>query len=108
MPADTRTSETDSITARLAERYVHPEPGTRHLRRFDELRAVLRNDTMRQNGAANAPTEKKDPTLASIFFLHGEEHRRRRAAIISFFRSDERRVGNEGDSPCESRWSPYH
>ena len=73
---------TDSITARLAERYVQPNPGTRHLARFDELRAVLRCDAMRQGGASDAPIEKEDPTLASIFFLHGEEHKRRRGAII--------------------------
>src|SRR3546814_19639487 len=24
------------------------------------------------------------------------------------FRSEERRVGKEGVSPCRSRWSPYH
>lgn len=80
-----QAGETDSITARLASRYVFPEPGTRHVRRFDQLRAVLRSDAMRQNGAALSPTEKEDPTLASIFFLHGDEHRRRRGAIISFF-----------------------
>jgi cytochrome P450 len=77
--------ESDSITARLAVRYVHPEPGTRHLRRFEQLRTVLRNDGTRQGGAADAPIEKEDPTRASIFFLHGDEHRRRRGAIIGFF-----------------------
>jgi len=76
---------TDSITARLAERYVQPNPGTRHLTRFNELRTVLRCDAMRQGGASEAPIEKEDPTLASIFFLHGEEHKRRRGAIIGFF-----------------------
>jgi cytochrome P450 len=82
---ETNDIGSDSITVRLAARYVHPEPGTRHLWRFDELRAVLRNDSMRQGGAADAPTEKEDPTRASIFFLYGEEHRRRRGAIIGFF-----------------------
>jgi cytochrome P450 len=76
---------TDSITARLAARYVAPEPGSRHLSRFEQLRSVLRNDAMRQNGASQSPTEKQDPTFASIFFLHGEEHKRRRGAIIGFF-----------------------
>jgi cytochrome P450 len=76
---------TDSKTAHMAARYVVPEPGTRHVDRFSRLRSVLRNETMRQNGASIAPIEKEDPTRASIFFLHGEEHKRRRAAIISFF-----------------------
>ncbi|MCP5401843.1 MAG: cytochrome P450 [Novosphingobium sp.] len=69
----------------MAAAHVFPEPGTRHVRRFEQLRAVLRNDAMRQNGASLSPTEKEDPTLASIFFLHGDEHRRRRGAIIGFF-----------------------
>lgn len=77
--------DTDSITARMAMRHAFPEPGTRHLSRFAQLRTVLRNDSMHQNGAALSPTEKEDPTLASIFFLYGEEHKRRRGAIISFF-----------------------
>jgi len=66
-------------------RHVLPEPGSRHFNRFDQLRAILRNETMRQNGASQSLTEKQDPTLASIFFLHGEEHKRRRGAIIGFF-----------------------
>lgn len=76
---------TDSKTAHAAARFVFPEPGTRHLSRFSQLRTVLRNDAMHQNGAAIAPIEKEDPTRASIFFLHGDEHKRRRGAIISFF-----------------------
>ncbi len=40
---------------------------------------------MLQGGAESAPTNKNDPTKASIFFLHGEAHRTRRAAIIRFF-----------------------
>lgn len=80
-----RQSRTDSKTAGLAERYVTPETGTRHLRQFAQLRAVLRHHGMHQNGATQSLTEKEDPTLASIFFLHGEAHRHRRAAIISFF-----------------------
>jgi cytochrome P450 len=77
--------KTDSKTACRAAREVAPEAGSRHLRQFGQLRAILRNEAMRQNGASAAPTEKKDPTRASIFFLHGEEHRRRRGAITSFF-----------------------
>lgn len=78
-------TDTDSKTAELAARYVAPETGTRHLRRFAQLRTVLRNAVMHQNGAALSLTEKEDPTLASIFFLHGDEHKRRRGAIIGFF-----------------------
>lgn len=76
---------TDSKTASVGARYIAPEAGTRHLRHFAQLRAVLRHQGMHQNGATQSLTEKEDPTLASIFFLHGEAHRHRRAAIISFF-----------------------
>lgn len=75
----------DSKTAQMAARHVEPEAGTRHLRRFAQLRKVLRSEGMHQNGASLSLTEKKDPTLASIFFLHGEAHKRRRGAIIGFF-----------------------
>ncbi|MDG2005087.1 MAG: cytochrome P450 [Novosphingobium sp.] len=77
--------ETDSKTASMAAVKVVPAPNSRLLRRFAQLRQVLRDTTMRQAGAASAPTNKKDPTRASIFFLHGEAHRSRRAAIIRFF-----------------------
>src|SRR3546814_8851153 len=30
------------------------------------------------------------------------------AALLSFIRSEERRVGKECVSTCRSRWSPYH
>lgn len=77
--------QTDSKTAGMALRYVHPEANSHHFNRFDQLRAALRNETMRQNGASQSLTEKEDPMRASIFFLHGEEHKKRRGAIISFF-----------------------
>lgn len=76
---------TDSKTAHMASRYVDAEPQTRHETTFDGLRTALRQEAMHQNGASMSLTEKEDPTLASIFFLHGEEHRRRRGAITSFF-----------------------
>lgn len=76
---------TDSITARMAARYVAPEPGTVHVQKFADLRGVLRTESMHQNGAGDGPTEKEDPARASIFFLHGAEHKRRRGAIIGFF-----------------------
>jgi cytochrome P450 len=75
----------DSKTAKAAARYVRPEAGSHHVNRFAQLRTLLRLDALRQNGASESLTEKEDPTRASIFFLHGEDHRRRRGAIIGFF-----------------------
>lgn len=77
--------DTDSKTARMAAIKVVPAPNSRLLGRFADLRQVLRDTAMRQSGAESAPTNKKDPTKASIFFLDGAAHRSRRAAIIRFF-----------------------
>jgi cytochrome P450 len=84
-PPQVTTSATDSKTAQMAARHVTPEKGSRLLERFGQLRAVLRDETMRQSGAQSSTTERDDPQLASIFFLHGEAHKRRRGAIIGFF-----------------------
>jgi len=79
------SDRTDSKTAAMAERFVTPEANTTHVRHFDQLRGVLRNTVMRQNGAPDAPNARDDPMMASIFFLHGDAHRRRRGAISGFF-----------------------
>ena len=79
------SNQTDSKTAQMAARFAFPELGTRHLSQFSQLRKILRHEAMRQDAVPDAPTEKKDPSRASIFFLHGDEHKRRRGAIISFF-----------------------
>lgn len=83
--AETITAPTDSKTAQMAGERMAPAGGSRLLQQFADLRTVLRDNSMRQGGAQSAPTNKKDPTKASIFFLHGEDHRTRRAAIIRFF-----------------------
>jgi len=76
---------TDSKTAHLASRYVVPEPGSRMVGTFAALRAVLRNETLHQSGVQDSVMNRDDPLTASIFWLDGDAHRSRRAAIISFF-----------------------
>ena len=78
-------SNTDSKTAYMASRYVVPEPGSRLVRAFSELRSILRNETMHQSGVQDSVMNKDDPLTASIFWLDGKAHRSRRAAIIPFF-----------------------
>ena len=85
VPAGREIAATDSKTARMAARHIAPEPGSRLLRRFSDLRAVLRNETMHQSGVQDSVMNSDDPLQASIFWLDGEAHRSRRAAIISFF-----------------------
>src|SRR5262245_1431885 len=76
---------TDSKTARMAAERVIPSPHSRLVQRFADLRKVLRSSAMRQSGAKDAPNNKTDVAKASIFFLDGEAHRLRRAAIIRYF-----------------------
>src|SRR5262249_33503038 len=77
--------QTDSKTARMAAQRVIPAPYSRLVQSFADLRSVLRSGAMRQSGAKDAPNNKTDITKASIFFLDGEAHRMRRAAIIRYF-----------------------
>ncbi|HXK22892.1 MAG TPA: cytochrome P450 [Myxococcota bacterium] len=75
----------DSKTAALAAESIKPEPGSRWIRSFGQARELLRHARLRQSGVEAAPVEKEDPTKASIFFLDGDAHRERRAAIARFF-----------------------
>jgi cytochrome P450 len=74
-----------SKTAHMAERHVRPEPGSRLVASFSGLRAILRNETLHQSGVQDSVMNADDPMTASIFWLDGQAHRSRRAAIISFF-----------------------
>lgn len=75
----------DSKTAGIAARYVKAEPGSRWIKSFTQARELLRSGILRQSGVEVAPVEKKDPAKASIFFLDGDAHKHRRAAIARFF-----------------------
>jgi cytochrome P450 len=75
----------DSKTARLAANYMAPEPGSLWIGNFERARKLLRSGALRQAGVEVAPVEKDDPTRASIFFLDGAAHQKRRAAILPFF-----------------------
>jgi cytochrome P450 len=78
-------SGNDSKTASLAAKYLRAEPGSRWIRSFSQVHALLRSGRLRQSGVDMAPVEKEDPTKACLFFLEGEAHRRRRTAIAPFF-----------------------
>lgn len=73
----------DRKSAALADARVRPHPGARVVGRFAFAREILRNSAMLQAGAsADVPANM---THASVFFLDGEEHKRRRTAIARFF-----------------------
>jgi cytochrome P450 len=75
----------DSKTLRMAANIISPEPGSRLVQHFADLRRILRGAASLQSGVEVAPVEQEDPTRASIFFLDGEAHFKRRAAIAGFF-----------------------
>jgi cytochrome P450 len=75
----------DSKTLRGAAGVVAPEPGSRLVERFADLSRILRSAGSLQSGVEVAPVEQDDPTRASIFFLDGQAHFERRAAIGGFF-----------------------
>jgi cytochrome P450 len=76
---------TDSKTLRGAATVIAPEAGSRLVQHFADLRRILRSKASLQSGVEVAPVEQADPTRASIFFLDGEAHFKRRAAIAGFF-----------------------
>jgi len=75
----------DSKTLRMASDIIAPETGSRLVERSEDLRRILRSASSLQSGVEVAPVEQNDPTRASIFFLNGEAHSKRRAAIGAFF-----------------------
>lgn len=72
-------------SAALAERHVTAEPGARLVSGFDLGREILRNPLMKQAGAGADRVVVDNPEHVSVFFLDGDLHRRRRAAIARFF-----------------------
>lgn len=82
-----RSVRTDSKTAPMAAAWVAPQPGSRLVPHFADLRRILRTASSLQSGVEVAPVEQNDPTRASIFFLNGEAHTKRRAAIGAYFTS---------------------
>ena len=73
----------DSKTGPLAARLMRPQPGARVVRSFAEAREILRSENMVQGGIGGDVTV--DASQLSVFFLDGELHRRRRAAIARYF-----------------------
>lgn len=78
-----RGGRDDRKSAVLAAANVKPKPGATVVTGFEDVRRVLRNPAMRQAGAGS-DEDRNDLTQSSVFFLDGEVHKRRRAAIATF------------------------
>ncbi|HMP56563.1 MAG TPA: cytochrome P450 [Novosphingobium sp.] len=75
----------DRKSGAIAEAHSHAEPGARVAPSFAFAREVLRSSAMRQHGAGAANIKLDNPDHASVFFLDGDAHRKRRSAIAGFF-----------------------
>jgi cytochrome P450 len=80
-----QASRNDSKTARMAAERLAPAPGSRLIQGFSQLQQILTRSPVVQSGVEVAPVERDNPALTTIFFLEGEAHIRRRAAIQGYF-----------------------
>jgi cytochrome P450 len=79
------TGPDDRKSARLAAERFSTEPGAQVTGSFAFSREVLRSGSMRQAGAGADQLKLEDPSQLPVFYLDGEPHRRKRAAIARFF-----------------------
>jgi len=79
----------DRKTAKIAQERGETQEGARVIGAFGASREFLRSPRVRQGGAANGSsteeTDISDPGEVSFFFLDGEAHRKRRAAVAGLF-----------------------
>lgn len=75
----------DRKTARIAAANLAPQPGSRVIGSFAAGRDVLRSPKVRQAGAHAGDTNISNPDEVSFFFLDGDLHRKRRAAVAGLF-----------------------
>ena len=72
-------------SAQLAARHVKAEPGWELVGSFGFARELLRSPKVKQAGAGAEQVDVGNPEHVPVFFLDGEVHKRRRAAITKFF-----------------------
>lgn len=72
-------------SACLAARHVKTAPDVRRIANFAQAREILRSPAARQGGAGAEHVDVGDPEQVPVFYLDGEMHRKRRAAIANLF-----------------------
>ena len=95
VPDSAFTNNTLSSVEMMAGSFWSPSRGPTSIIRIGReavlcpsFRDILRSPKVRQAGPANSPTddaEIKNPGEVSFFFLDGDEHRKRRAAVAGLF-----------------------
>ena len=80
-----RAIRNDSKSARAAAENLAAAPDSRLIQGFGQIWQILTRSPVVQSGVDTAPVERNNPATTTIFFLEGEAHLRRRAAIQGFF-----------------------
>lgn len=75
----------DRKSAKLADIHLEPHAGSRMIDSYFAGREILRSPKVRQAGATAEMTDLSKPDEISFFFLDGEMHRKRRAAVAGLF-----------------------
>ena len=75
----------DRKSAKLAAANLAPQQGSRVIGGFGAARDILRSPKVRQAGATADMTDLSKPDEISFFFLDGDLHRKRRAAVAGLF-----------------------
>lgn len=75
----------DRKSGALADAHLTPQAGARVVGSFPAAREILRSPKVKQAGATAEQTDTSRPDEISFFFLDGEVHRRRRAAVAGLF-----------------------
>lgn len=75
----------DRKSAALAERFVRPDEGAEIVDDLGMARDVLRSSAILQAGAGAEHVDTGNPEHVPVFYLDGDPHRRKRAAIARFF-----------------------
>ena len=98
-------------SAQLAARYVKADAGWQLIGKFGFAREILRSPKVKQAGAGAEQVDVGNPEHVPVFFLDGESHKRRRAAITKFFtphtiRSRYRAVMEQTNDKLLARMTP--
>jgi cytochrome P450 len=79
------TARDDRKSAALAAENVHAPDGSRVVNDFAFARDILRSGDTCQAAVGAEQLDISDPRFAPVFFLDGEEHKKRRQTIARFF-----------------------
>jgi cytochrome P450 len=79
------TARDDRKSAALAAQNVHAPEGSRLVNDFALARDILRSNDTCQAAVGAEQMDLSDPRFAPVFFLDGEEHKKRRQTIARFF-----------------------